>query len=82
MLNKKPTKSRELLTILAFSGFIALAAGSAQSPETEKTNTTSGGMILGRKRMIVKKLILWRSGQLIRRHCFHYLERYPSMPIQ
>ena len=43
MLDKKPTKSRELLTILAFSGFIALAAGSAQSPETEKTNTTSGG---------------------------------------
>ena len=42
MLDKMPTKSRELLTILAFSGFIALAAGSAQSPETEKTNTTSG----------------------------------------
>jgi hypothetical protein len=42
MLDKKPTRSRELLTILAFCGFVALAAGSAQSPETEKPNATGG----------------------------------------
>ena len=41
MLDKASNRSRVFLTLLAFCGFLALAAGSAPSPETGKTEKTT-----------------------------------------